>query len=50
MLVVSLAVDEAGMTKQLSNLDYWLEQISESSSFSEHQMSFIIVGNKVDTF
>ena len=50
VLVVSLenAPDTERLTKQLTNLDYWIEQLNESIECSDDQMAFILLGNKSD--
>ena len=50
VLVVSLenAPDTERLTKQLANLDYWIEQLNESIECSDDQIAFILLGNKSD--
>lgn len=50
VLVVSLedAPDTARVRSQLESLDYWLEELNESSDCADDQMAFVLIANKAD--
>ena len=51
VLIVSLeqAPDTQLVQKQLGSLDYWLNQLNESSVCQDEQVAYILIGNKADS-
>ena len=47
VLVISLEDSAKSVTEQLKGIDYWMEELNNSSEITE-KLAFIILGNKAD--
>ena len=47
VLVISLEDSAKSVTEQLKGIDYWIEELNNSSEITD-KLTFIILGNKAD--